>query len=98
MKNIQELPTEILLLIFENLDASSLVRASGVSRQWFELSRDGLVWKRMCEKKWTPKTLVFEPERGDEKAWRKIFFYEKLCRKASLLGLRAFSFLGWKNK
>lgn len=44
----ERIPEEVWILIFENLDFKSLVRASSVCRQWHRTTNDSHLWKRLC--------------------------------------------------
>lgn len=45
---MEHIPEEVWILIFENLDFKSLVRASTVCRYWHRTCNDSHLWKRLC--------------------------------------------------
>ncbi len=44
---ILRFPDNVMLKIFENLDTSSLVRASKVCKKWFLLTKDSSLWRKL---------------------------------------------------
>lgn len=51
---------EILLHVFEYLNAFDLTKASAVCKQWLQISRSGCLWRKLLLVRWPSQTFLFD--------------------------------------
>uniref|UniRef100_UPI00398EF6D3 F-box only protein 15 n=1 Tax=Pristiophorus japonicus TaxID=55135 RepID=UPI00398EF6D3 len=95
---IESLPWEILLQIFSDLDASSLLCAGCVSKSFYQVSNDNLIWHRVycryfaCKRKaWKPKAVDLATEKLSRISIQDSpagFWKKEYIRKCAGLGTR----------
>ncbi|KTC81321.1 F-box-like domain-containing protein [Legionella brunensis] len=57
MMSINDLPKEVLLLIFEKLPSYIVLQIASTCKHWYEITNDQVFWKSRCENEFSSKAI-----------------------------------------